>query len=275
MIISIASGKGGTGKTTVATNLALALGEVQFLDCDVEEPNAHIFLKPQIEEELGVYVKVPEVDEELCTHCGTCSELCEFNAIAVLPKKTMVFQNICHSCGLCAIACPQDAITEVERKIGTIEKGRANGIDFVHGRLNIGEPFAVPIVRAVKGELSDEKTVIIDAPPGTSCPVVSSLYGSDYCILVTEPTPFGLHDLGMMVEVVKEMGIKSGVMINRAGIGSAPIKEFCESEEVPILMEIPMERRIAELYSRGIPFVKPMPEWRSRFAELLEEIEKK
>lgn len=272
MIISIASGKGGTGKTTVAVNLALSLENVQLLDCDVEEPNAHILLNPQINEVKPVYILTPKVDENLCDYCGKCSEFCEFHAIVTIAKKIMVFPELCHGCGGCSIVCPKKAITEEKREIGAVKKGTAGSIEFVSGQLNIGEPMPVPVIREVKKEIDDNKVVVIDVPPGTSCPVVASVYGSDYCILVTEPTPFGLHDLKLMVEVLKEINIPFGVVVNRAGIGDKKTYEYCEKEGIPILLEIPFERKIAELYSHGTPFVKELPEWREKFVMLFRNV---
>ncbi|MDI6859041.1 MAG: ATP-binding protein [Methanocellales archaeon] len=272
MIISIASGKGGTGKTTIATNMALSLKNVQLLDCDVEEPNAHIFLKPEIKKQIPVYTPVPKIDETKCDYCGKCAEFCEFNALAVLKNKIMVFPELCHGCGGCLLVCPKNAITEENKEVGVVKKGVTGDVEFVYGELNIGEPMAVPVIKRVKDEIDDDKTVIIDASPGTSCPVIAAVYGSDYCILVTEPTPFGLHDLKLAVETLREMGIPFGVIINCEGIGDQKVHEYCKEEDIPILLTIPMDRRIAELYSRGIPFVLEMPGWRETFLELFERV---
>ncbi len=282
MIISIASGKGGTGKTTVAVNLAISLDDVQLLDCDVEEPNAHIFLKPDIREEKPVHVKVPVIDKEKCDYCGECSKFCEFNALFVIKADAekgirgdvLVFQELCHGCGGCSIVCPRGAISEKDRKVGVVKKGRADSIDLVFGELNIGEPIPVPVIKAVKMEMDSTKTVIIDSPPGTSCPVVNSVYGSDYCILVTEPTPFGLHDLKLAVEVLKEIDIPFGVIINRAGAGDEKVYDYCRNEDIEILLEINYDRKIAELYSRGVPFVGEMDEWKEKFSDVFKRIEK-
>lgn len=273
MIISIASGKGGTGKTTVATNMALSLKNVQLLDCDVEEPNAHIFLQPEIKKQMSVYTSVPTVDETKCDYCGKCAEFCEFNALAVLKNKIMLFPELCHGCGGCSIVCPKNAIAEEDRTVGVVKKGVARDIEFVYGELNIGEPMAIPVIRGVKNEIDNDKTVIIDASPGTSCPVIAAVYGSDYCILVTEPTPFGLHDLKLAVEVLRKMEIPFGVIINREGIGDQKVQEYCREEGIPILLTIPTDRRIAELYSRGVPFVLEMPGWKEKFLELFDEVQ--
>lgn len=273
MILSIASGKGGTGKTTVAVNLALSLQDVQLLDCDVEEPNVHLLLKPKINEEKPVYVSIPRVNEEICDHCGKCAEFCEYNALFVSPQKVLIFPELCHSCGGCAIVCPKHAIIEEKRQIGTIKMGVAGSVELVYGELLVSEPMPGPVIKAVKTQIKDNKTVIIDSPPGTSCPVIESVYKSDYCVLVAEPTPFGLHDLKIMVEVLDKIKIPFGVVINRAGIGDKKLYEYCEDKGIPILLEIPFQRRIAELYSRGIPFTLEMPEWKERFQLLLKEIE--
>lgn len=270
MIISIASGKGGTGKTTIATNMALSLKDVQFLDCDVEEPDAHIFLKPEIKEQISVYTPVPEIDESQCDYCGKCAEFCEFNALAVLKNRIMVFPELCHGCGGCLLVCPKDAITEKDKEVGVVKKGVAWDIEFVYGELNIGEPMAAPVIKRVKDEINEDKTVIIDSPPGTSCSVIASVYKSDYCILVTEPTPFGLHDLKLAVEMLRAMGIPFGVIINCAGIGDQKVQEYCKEEDIPILLTIPLYRRIAELYSCSIPFVLEMPGWKKEFLNVFE-----
>ena len=272
MIVSIASGKGGTGKTTVAVNMALSLKDVLILDCDVEEPNVHILLQPRINETKTVYISTPRVDEKKCDHCGKCSEFCEFNALFVTPEKVLFFPELCHSCGGCMLVCPKNAITEKNVQIGVIKKGVAEGVELAYGELNVGEPMAVPVIKDVKKQIKSNKTVIIDSPPGASCPVIESVHGSDYCLLVSEPTPFGLHDLKIMVQVLEKLNIPFGVIINRAGIGDKKIYDFCGEKGVPILLEIPFQRKIAELYSRGIPFVGEMPEWKRKFQLLMDDI---
>lgn len=275
MIISIASGKGGTGKTTIAVNLALSLSEhyvVQFLDCDVEEPNSHFFLNPKIFSQENVNVPIPEVEEEKCTYCGKCAEICAYNAIAVIKNIVLVFPELCHGCGGCVLLCPEKAIKEKSKVIGIREIGISNGIQFVHGKLNIGEPMPTPLIRAVKECINPNYLVIIDAPPGTSCPMIESIKGSDFCILVTEPTPFGLHDLKLAVEVTKKLKIPSGVIINRADIGDDRVERYCEEENIPLLMSIPMDKEIAVAYSKGIPFILKKPEWKVKFIELYEKI---
>jgi MinD superfamily P-loop ATPase len=272
MIISIASGKGGTGKTTVAINLALSLSGVQFLDCDVEEPNAHIFLKPNIIEKKPVYIPVPHVDESKCNFCGVCQEVCQYNAIAVLKNKVLIFKELCHGCGGCKLLCPQTAIEEIGKEIGVVEFGESNGIQFIHGKLNIGEAMSPHLIRAVKSHINPTRVVIIDAPPGTSCPVIEAIKDSNYCILVTEPTPFGLNDLILAVEVVKKLEIPHGVIINRANIGDEKVETFCKENKIPILAKIPFDKKIAKAYSQGEPFIFEAPQYVERFQKLFEEI---
>jgi len=275
LIISVASGKGGTGKTLVATSLALSLKEgyaVQLLDCDVEEPDDHIFMKPVITGSEAVSIPVPRVDEAKCTYCGRCAEVCAYHAIAVLGEHVLAFPQLCHGCGACSYLCPEKAITEEDRKIGVVESGQADSIVFVQGRLTVGEAMAPPVIRQVKAQTNNNGIVIIDAPPGTSCPVVESLKGSDFCLLVTEPTPFGLNDLILAVETVKELDIPCGVVINRAGLGNTKVEDYCLEENIPILLTIPLDMEIARLYSRGVTLAEGMPEWRENFAKLFENI---
>jgi len=275
MVISVASGKGGTGKTLVATNLALTLsdkGKVQLLDCDVEEPNAHIFLRSPISQSQPVSILIPKVDETKCTYCGKCAEVCAYNAIAVLKDKVIVFPELCHGCGACSYLCPESAITEEGREIGVVERGSLGNLGFVQGRLTIGEPMAPPIIREVKRHIDLASMVIIDVSPGTSCPVVEAVRGSDFCLLVTEPTPFGLNDLSLAVEVIRKLGIPCGVVINRDGVGDDKVEWYCQEQGIPVLLKIPLDREIASLYSKGIPLIEGMPRWRKAFLRLFQDI---
>jgi len=274
MIISIASGKGGTGKTTVATSLAASLSNVQILDCDVEEPNAHIFIKPKISSREKISIPIPQIDENLCDHCGRCQKVCAFNAIAVLKDKVLVFPELCHGCGSCVFFCPQKAIKEVNKEVGIVEFGQSNGLQFIHGKLNIGQAMAPPLIKAVKKYINPTRTTIIDAPPGTSCPVIESIRKSDFCILVTEPTPFGLNDLTLAVEVLRKINIPFGVIINRSDLGDDKTEDFCKKENIPILMKIPFEQEIACAYSKGEMIINLYPQYRKKFCELFENIKR-
>ncbi|MCK4251536.1 ATP-binding protein, partial [candidate division WOR-3 bacterium] len=308
MIISFASGKGGTGKTTVAINFALSLSQesnhpaIQFLDCDVEEPNAAIFLKPKFTETVSVGIPVPVVDLKKCTYCGKCAEVCAYNAIAVVnpakytqtkrnttnietsptsanqvKRNVLIFSELCHGCGGCKLLCPENAISETNREIGIMQIGKAGTIEFIHGKLNIGEPMAPPLIREIKqkafgetvkrrnGETNHQFT-IIDVPPGTSCPVIEAVKGSDFSVLVTEPTPFGLHDLKLAVETLRKINIPFGVVINRDGIGDSKTDQYCKKENIPVLMRIPMDREIAIAYSNGIPLIKINTKYEAKFS---------
>jgi MinD superfamily P-loop ATPase len=287
MIITVASGKGGTGKTTVAVNLTLSLAADQesghpteplFLDCDVEEPNAALFLKPTIEERIEVGQMIPQVDLEKCIYCGRCAEVCQYHAIAVVGEKVLVFAELCHGCGSCGLNCPTEAIDEVLHVTGTIERGQAGRVAFAQGTMNVGEPMAVPIIRQLKRWVilpdSDNHAIILDASPGTACPVVESMRGADFVLMVTEPTPFGLHDLRLAVEVARdELGLPVGVVVNRDGVGDQGVDDYCKAEGIPILMRIPLDRRIAEAYSEGVPLVEALPEYRKQFRDMVTVIE--
>jgi MinD superfamily P-loop ATPase len=290
MRIAVASGKGGTGKTTVATSLALSLDAATtlVLDCDVEAPNAHLFLTPafQWREEVGILI--PEVDESRCTFCGRCAEVCQFHAIAVIGQKTLVFPELCHGCGSCSLSCPEQAIGERLDVMGVLEAGPTpTEIFFARGVMNVGEPMAVPIIRQLKtweisgdgqslihlNKTTDQETIILDAPPGTSCPVVETVHGADFALLVTEPTPFGLHDLRLIVEVVRELNIPAGVVINRDGTGNAEVDQFCAEVGLPVLMRIPLDRAIGAGIAQGKPLVAIRPEYIDRFRDLYRQIQ--
>lgn len=273
MILAIASGKGGTGKTTVSVNLARAFGsEIQLLDCDVEEPNDHLFLKgtPAGREIIGI--PVPEVDEALCDGCGECGRFCEYHAIVSFGTTPLVFPEMCHGCGGCTMVCPVKAIREVARPIGAVETRRAGNVTLVQGRLDIGAAMAPPLIQAVKARLRKDLPAILDAPPGTSCPVIATLRGADFVLLVTEPTPFGLYDLTLAVEMVRELGIPFGVVVNRVGIGDDRVHRYCGEQDIPILLEIPDDRRIAEACSRGNLIVEALPEYGGLFRTLVEKM---
>jgi MinD superfamily P-loop ATPase len=273
MIISVASGKGGTGKTTVATNVALSVGaNVQLLDCDVEQPNAHLFIQPVFEGMETITTPVPEIDRDKCTLCGKCGEICRFKAIVVVAETVLPFEELCHSCGGCMAVCPEGAITEKGRELGVIQRGHCNGIEFIHGKLRVGEAMSPPLIKAVLSFRDPTKLTIVDAPPGTSCPVIETLKPADFVLLVTEPTPFGLYDLKLAVGAAKILDVPCGLVINRSDMGDQTIKAYAAKENLPILMQIPFDQRIAEAYSRGDMIVDVMPAWKPQFRKLFEKI---
>jgi len=278
VILSVASGKGGTGKTLVATSLALSLKDshkVMLLDCDVEEPNCHVFLKPSLTGREPVNILVPKVAEDKCNYCGKCAQICAYHAIAVLGNHVLTFPQLCHGCGACSYLCPEKAITEEPRETGVVEWGHSDEVSFVQGTLNVGEAMAPPVIRQVKERGNNSDVVIRDTPPGTSCPMVEAVKGSDFCLLVTEPTPFGLNDLVLAVDTVRELAIPCGVIINRTGIGDAGVEEYCRKEGIPVLLTIPLDTEIARQYSRGITLVEGMPQWQDGFHRLFESIQER
>jgi len=273
MKIAVASGKGGTGKTLIATSLALSLEKAVLVDCDVEEPNAHLLVCPQWQLTRHVELPFPKVDLNKCSFCGECQRVCRFGAIAVLADQVLTFPELCHSCGACSLVCPSRAISEEKRKIGEIRFGIKNGLELIEGRLQVGEPMATPIIRELKRCSAKRDSIIIfDAPPGTSCPVIHTLRASDYALLVTEPTPFGLNDLVLAVGVTRELAIPAGLIINKAGIGDKKVYTYAQKQNLPILLEIPEERKIAEAYSRGKSLAEAFPEYKKIFLDLFEKI---
>ena len=283
MIIAVASGKGGTGKTTVATSLALSLSDqgqaVSVFDCDVEAPNAHLFLRPELKNSQDVNRLIPQVDEAKCTassgECSRCAEVCQFHAIVVLGGKTLIFPELCHGCGSCTLECPERAITEIPEKLGILEAGETpGGINFGRGLMDVGEPMAVPVIHQLKKwQLPHPAEVSIwDSPPGTSCPVVESIRGADFLLLVTEPTPFGLHDLKLAVQLANELEIPTGVVVNRYGVGDNQVDQFCQKAGIPILMRIPLEREIGAGIAQGKTLVEIRPEYQVLFQEMFSSI---
>jgi len=271
MILSIASGKGGTGKTTVAVNMALSVSEnqnLQFLDCDVEGPNAHFFIKAALDKEKIAYLPCPEIDENKCTFCGRCAEICAYNALAVLKESVLTFPELCHGCGACRLFCPENAIKENGRRIGVIRKGPAGNILFITGKLDIGQAMSPPLIRQIKKMIDHQQDVILDVPPGTSCPMVEAVKGSDHTLLVTEPTPFGLNDLKLSVDTLKQMEIPFSVVLNRSRSANSIIHEYCRKEKIPLVLEIPLDRKIAEAYSKGETLISIDPSYKTKFLAL-------
>ncbi len=276
MIITVLSGKGGTGKTTVSTNLALSIDNAQLLDADVEEPDSYIFIKPIFtEEHEDVNRLIPVINPDKCTACRKCIDFCQYNALAIMLDNVLVYPEICHSCGGCARICPEGAISEEEKMVGSIKWDHSDNIlEFWQGELNIGEESSIPVIEQLKKHINPAKNVIIDAQPGTTCPTIEAAIDSDFCILVTEPTPFGLNDLQMAVEVVRDINKPFALIINRSEEGyNDIIEKYCEKEGIKILMKIPFMREIAQLYSTGIPFIEEMTSWKEQFVDMYKEIE--
>lgn len=275
MKIAIASGKGGTGKTTLSSALALSMAEpVCLLDCDVEEPNSHFFIQPEIIQEERIHTLVPHVDQEKCTGCGECGRVCQFSAIVSLGKKTMVFDELCHSCGACSRICPTGAITEQYKPIGFVDIGKRDNVHFVSGRLDVGQAMSPPVIRKTLEHAQENQINIIDCPPGTSCPFVTAVSDCDVVLLITEPTPFGLHDLKLAVETLREMNLPFAVAVNRTNGEKNRISEYCESENISLLLQIPEDRRVAEAYSRGKILTEVMPELKEALTALPEQLAK-
>lgn len=269
MNIAVLSGKGGTGKTTVSTNLALMLG-ANYIDCDVEEPNGFLFLKPKKENEKKVNVDIPVIEEDKCTLCGVCVKACRFNALAKTKTNIMVFDKLCHSCGACGIVCPTGALQYQKKNMGIIEEGKKGDIVCKRGLLNIGEPMAVPILRELLNDLP-QGINFLDSPPGTSCNVVSTLHHADAAILVTEPTAFGLHDLKMAVDLVKVFDLPFGLVINKYSEENKVLDEYINEENISVLGHIPYKKEAAKSYSKGDMLID-IDEYREAFSDTAEKI---
>jgi len=276
MRIAVASGKGGTGKTTLSVALVQACDEpICYVDCDVEEPNGFLFLRPENIVQQPVPVLIPEVDKERCTGCGACSEICEFNAVVAVAGRALVFPELCHSCGGCAEVCPEGAMVEKPVKIGTVSTGTSGCFQTLEGSLNVGQMMAPPVIRAAKKEIPPEVLTVIDCPPGTACPMITAVRGADFVLLVTEPTPFGLNDLTLAVETLRGMELPFGVVINRADAGDNRVVAYCRVEKILALLQIPESRKIAEALSRGEGLLTAKPALKAEFQELIQTIQKK
>lgn len=273
----VASGKGGTGKTTISTSLAVALAEtgrsVTYLDADVEAPNGHLFLKPELGTTELVTMPLAQVNHARCTACGRCAEVCRYGAVVLLGKRAVVFPELCHGCGGCALVCKPGAITEEPRRLGVVETGRAGTIRFIQGRLDVGQPVAPAVIRAAQARLPGDGVEIIDSPPGTACAATAAAEGADYALLVTEPTPFGQHDLELAVELMRALGIPCGVVVNRADARDTRIHRYCTGQEIEVVMEIPDDRCVAEVCSRGEVAAEVVPGYAARLAGAFGELE--
>lgn len=274
MKISILSGKGGTGKTTIIANLALSIKKCTVIDTDVEEPNLHLFFNLKNKDIFSVYTKVPIIDESLCILCGKCSEFCKYSAIFNTTKKILVFEESCHSCLGCKIVCETGALQFKDREIGKIVKSKYNNLNILYGELNIGELSGVKIINQLKEEVKNEKLVLIDCPPGTSCSTVAAVEETDFSIVVAEPTPFGVSDLKMVVEMLRKMKRKFGVVINKAGLGNDEIYEYLKVNKIEILEEIPFNEEIAKVYSKGQIFLGNCGIYSQKFKTIYEKIER-
>jgi MinD superfamily P-loop ATPase len=276
MKVAIASGKGGTGKTTIATNLALLLSRqhdtVSYIDCDVEEPNGHLFFKPEITKQIAATISVPVIDELRCTACGECTQFCQFKALVRLGKIVMIFPELCHGCGGCTRLCAQQAISEVDREIGIVRIGLKERLTFIDGCLHIGEAMSPPLIRKVLHQANDAGISVIDAPPGTSCPVITTVRETDFLVLVTEPTPFGLNDLALAIAMAKELAVPCGVVVNRADEGIDDVERFCKEKEIAVIARIPDLREVAEAYSQGKMALNAVPTMEKIYQQLWDAI---
>lgn len=274
MRIAALSGKGGTGKTFVSVNLSWVAKQSIYVDCDVEEPNGHLFFKPKITNKTPVMVLVPEIDMGRCTRCRKCVDFCKYNALALVKENMMVFYEMCHSCGGCSLICPEKAITEKERTVGNIEEGKSGSVKVLTGHLNIGEASGVPIIKGLLEKLPEDKDIVIDSPPGSACIVMESIRGADYCILVAEPTLFGVHNLSMVYELVKLFNKPFGVVLNKCLPEEDPVEEFCTRNRIKILAKIPYDEELGRLNSKGYIVACEDKGYRDLFKELLENIKR-
>jgi MinD superfamily P-loop ATPase len=274
MRIAVLSGKGGTGKTLVSVNLACAAEKAVYVDCDVEEPNGHLFLKPEITEKQSVTVTVPEIDMSKCTGCRKCVDFCKYNALALLKDKLMIFYEVCHSCGGCILFCPTKALSKKQREIGTIEEGVSDNVTVLTGCLNTGEVSGVPIIKGLMEKLSAQDIVVIDCPPGSACIVMESIREADCCILVAEPTLFGAHNLAMVYDLVKLFNKPFGVVLNKCLSGENPSEKFCRENKINILTEIPYDDNLGKLNSKGLVAVRESGQYKKLFQKLLDNISK-